>query len=228
LQDFNDGCFFSITWLQWWSVLFGYEFSMRVGFVPLIFYEISKTVFIFFFPITWLQWWSVLCLYEISMTVGFTGLWDFNDGRFCWVMRFQWRLVLFFNKNDLELISKTVIFFFPLHDFIDGQFCSFTRFQWWSVLFCYEMSMIVIFAGLWVLFGYEISMTVTFQCQSVLFSYEISKTVGFAPLFFYEISKTDSLVSVWDFYDSWFCPVTTNQWRSVFSVSQFRSVVRFQ
>jgi len=65
VQNFN-GHFYFFTRSQWRSVLFSYEISMTVGFVPLF-------------------------LYKISVTVSFVALWNFNDGRFCSVMRSQWR-----------------------------------------------------------------------------------------------------------------------------------------
>jgi len=79
--------------------------------------------------------------------VGFAGLRDLNDGRFCWVMRFQCWSVLFGYEISM------MVGFAGLGDFKDGQFCFVTSFQGWSVEFGYKISMT---PGL---FGHEISVT---------------------------------------------------------------------
>jgi len=122
--------------------------------------------------------------------VFFPPLWDFSDGQFYSVMRFQWQLVLFFHKISV------MVGFIQLKDFNDCQFSmrSRSRSQWRYVLFFNEILMTVVFFSIrrfqWrsVLFGYEISMTVIFfgvmrfQWQSVLFFHKISVMVGFVRL----------------------------------------------
>jgi len=193
LRDFNEACFIwswdfcdsrfcSVTRSQWLSVLFLYEISMTVGFhcqSVLFSYEISIQL--------------VLFHYEISMTVGFIRLRDFNDGRFCLVVRSQWRSVLF-----------------HLRDLSDGQFYSVMRFQWQSSLKRFKLSIFsVSFVPLqdfndvcfvWLrkfnggLFCFFVLFT-RFQWRLVLFLGEISMTVRFVP-----------------FKDDRFCFVTRVQW----------------
>jgi len=79
LQDFNEG-----------------RFPESVGFVPLLFYEILKTVdFVTLQDFNEVQFWSVLLGHEISMTEGFLCklvfilLRDFKYSRFCFNRIFQ-------------------------------------------------------------------------------------------------------------------------------------------
>jgi len=205
LWDLNDGRF-SV------SVIFiCYMISNTVGFVSLIFYEISKTVrFVLLWDFNdrrfvWLRnlndgrftvsivffcykilntvGFVSMFTYKISKTVGFVALQVFNDGRFYSVMRFQLRLLFFF--------------------FI-------TRFQWHSVLFPHKISMTS------VLFGYEISIMVAFVWLRDLNDGRFSVSVVF---FCYMISNTVG------FKDNRFCWVASFQWWSVLFGSKISMMV---
>jgi len=143
---------------------------------------------------------SVLFGYEISKTVGFVSLQDFNDGWFC--------------------------FFVLLRDFKDSRFCFVMRFKRWSGLFGYKISITV---G-----QYQLTqdLRVSWYCSFIsfqrwlgLFGYEISMTVCFIQL---QAFNNIGFIWLYDFKDSWFCFIMRSQWRLVFSVSRFCSVVRFQ
>jgi len=63
----------------------GYQISTLVGFGGLQDFKNIQFWFITSFAMTV----GFVLLREISMMVGFGGLRDLNDGRICWVMRFQ-------------------------------------------------------------------------------------------------------------------------------------------
>jgi len=148
-------------------------------------YEISKTVIFF--------------RYEISKTVGFVLLWDFNDGQFCSVTRFQWQLVLF------------------LCFFNDGRFCSVMRSQWRLVLFLCSFSR---FQRHSVLFRYEILMMVGFVRLRDLNDGWFSESVGFVLSYDFKHGRVCSVTrSQWwlvlflcSFNDGRFCSVMSFQW----------------
>jgi len=106
LRDLNSSQFRSFTGSQWRSVLFLYRISMTVGFVPLQdfsdgricsvtrFQSLSVINDCRFSYVSRSQWQSVVFFYEISMTVSSVLLREFNDGQFCFFMRFQWLSVL--------------------------------------------------------------------------------------------------------------------------------------
>jgi len=98
------------------AVLFGYEISMTVSFVPLrdfnngcffnerlftkssskrfkllvlFSYEISMMVVLFNCEISMMVSFVSLFFYDISKTFGFVSLRDLNDGQFCSFTRFQ-------------------------------------------------------------------------------------------------------------------------------------------
>jgi len=112
LSDFGDNQFCSVTRSQLRSVFSASRICSVMKF--------QRRSVLFLCSFTRFQRQSVLIRYEISMVVGFLWLQDLNDGwvfnvnQFCFVIRFQGRLVSFL--------------------------CSSTSFQRQSVLFLYEIS----------------------------------------------------------------------------------------
>jgi len=194
----------SIISFQWRSVLFCYEISIAVSFIPLRDLNDCQFCFIMRF-----QWRLVLFLYRISMTDGSVPLQDFSDGQ---ISSGKNLLLRDFNHCQFCFIYEISVTacFGPLQHFDNGQFCSFMRFQWWSVLFRSESSIMVVFFSLWDLndcrsemktdshwdlvkeqnWIYKISVIfkdgqfhpiMRFKWQSVLFRYK-SLMIGFVPL----------------------------------------------
>jgi len=147
LQDFNDGrfcsimrsrqCFFFITRVHWWSILFLHKISMTVGFVPLFLYEISMTVSfhcqsVKFSFVSFRDLNTVCFVLLRDFTDGrfcfFVLLRDFKDSRFCFITRFPWWSVdfvlLWYLKNDW-FYSFDLLWYFK-----DSWFCFIMRFQW--------------------------------------------------------------------------------------------------
>jgi len=153
LRDFKDSWFCFVMKFQWWSVLFGYEISIKVVF---FFYIVPLRDFKdgwFFFLLRDLNdsrlcsvtgTWSVLFGYEISMTVGFVTLFLYEISKMVsfvlykisktvgLIMRFQWRSVLFCYESLMmvEIYEKKykismMVSFVRLWDLNDGRFCSF-------------------------------------------------------------------------------------------------------
>jgi len=142
LKEFNDGrniCK-KFTKFQLWSVLLGYEILMTVGFVPLFLNEFSKTVgFVLLreFNDGRNLWKKFAPLRDFKGSC-FYPLQDFEDGRLCFGMRFQWWFVWFSYE-----ISVTVGFV-PLFRYKISKTVGWVmRFQRWSVLFCYKSLMMV-------------------------------------------------------------------------------------
>jgi len=230
LQDLNDIC---LIWLRDFkdSLFFcHYEISMKIGLVSLWdfndgrFCSVTRSQWRLVFSVSWFcsvtrfQRWSGLIGYEISMTdsfiplqafndICFIRLRDFKDSGVFFVTRSQWRLVLFLCSFS-RFQWRSVLF---LCSYNDGPFCSVTRSQWRLV-----------FSVNW------FCSVIRFQRWSGLFGYDISMMVSFVSLFFFKISKRVGFVSLWDFNDGRFCSVTRSQWRMVFSVSWFCSVIWFQ
>jgi len=203
--------FCSFMRFPWHSVLFLYEISGMVGFVRLQNFndcQFSMTISFlllldstdnqfFHYEISMtvrFQWQPVLFLYEISMKVGFVPLQDFNDSRFCSVTKFQWQSV------------------FSLRDLNDSQFCSFTRLQW-QVLFFYKISMTVSFVPLRGFSDSWFCSVTKFQRLSVFNDDRFSYVMIF---------QRQSVFSLWDLNDGWFCFFTRSQWRFVCSVIKFQ------
>jgi len=94
LRDLSDGRFWWVTRSPWPSVLLSYEISNTVGFVSLRVFNDCQ--FCAFAKRFWLR--------------------DFNDGQFCWDMRFQRRSVLFRYQFSMA------VGFGGLRDRNDGRF----------------------------------------------------------------------------------------------------------
>jgi len=212
LRDLKDGPFCSIMRFKWQSVLFLNEISTMVVVVFSVMRFQRRSDFYFINEISVTVDFVPLFLYKISKTVGFLFLQNFTDGwfysftrsqsqwRFCFVMRFQWWLVLFGYGISVGLLY----FFVLLRDFKDSLF---------FLKFYYEISMMGDFVLLRDLNECQVCLITTFQWWSVLFSYEIS--------------MTDGLVSLRDSSYSRFCSITRFKWWSVLFLYGISMTVSF-